>query len=265
MWKVLSVFLIGVVTAGAPAPVPIETPDLKDGETRVLKVSVSYDGKMSREQTRLLNFTPRKAVNRVRWEGEGAERHPVTTRVEYLKNGCVTAHTFVFMSGKNLKLKSIERVTKSPDGEVIERRYFDLAHPVFEYPEVMLHPFILEIAFRSFELKPGKHRCFYLWLDPVNVLKMVTTVKGTEDVELPDGKTVKAYRMEMKPDFSEEFGSFANRLLGPIVPDYTFWLSAEPPHQLVKYVGPLGHVKPIGAPTETHELISYSPGEKTPD
>ncbi len=265
MRGILSVFLIGIMAASAPAPKPVDVPELNDGEKRVLKVNISYDGKISEEQNRVLQFAPRKAVSGVQWEGEGAERRLVTTRVEYLKNGCVTTHTFHFLPGRHLKLKSIERITKGPDGKVIERRFFDLAHSVFKYPEVMLHPFILEIAFRSFELKPGKRRCFHLWLDPVNVLKMVTTVKKPEEVKLPDGGVVKAYRLEMKPDFSEEFGSFANRLLEPVVPDYTFWIRAESPHVMVKYTGPLGQVKPIGAPTETHELISYKPGEKSPD
>jgi len=265
MLKALSLLMLAVVTASTPVSGPIETPNLKDGEERVLKITVSYDGKMSEGQNRLLAFASRKAVSRLHWEGEGPGRRLVSTRVDYLKNGCVAKHTFFFKPGRYLKLESIERVTRSPDGNVIEQGYFNLADPVFRYPEVMLHPFILELAFRSFELKPGRRRCFYLWLDTSNVLKMVLTVKDTENVELPDGKVVRAYRMEMKPDFSDEFGSFANRLLEPIVPDYTFWISAEPPHLMVKYVGPLGQVKPIGAPTEKHELVGYTPGIKKPD
>ena len=254
------VFSLFVVQSAPPLP-PVTMPEIREGESRELKVTHSFKGKAGRGQKMTMNFAAKRIKTRVVWKGEGAAKYLVYERDEILQNKCRAVHTFNFKPRDELVLRSYERVISAPGGKTVQKLYFDFTISSLGYPPVLLHPFILELAFRSFDMTPGAKRTFNLWLGEAVVLLMHTNVEGIETIDLPNEKGVRCYRISMKPDFSEDFGAFANRVLSPLIPDYTFWMKADGSKVLVKYVGPMGQVSPVGAPTETHELLSYIPGK----
>ena len=252
--------LFAVLTATRPAPTPISVPKIPEGETRVLKVTVSHKEKMSPGQILSLNASARQIETRVHWEGTGADRYLVYQRTELLNNNCTAKYIFTFLPGAELKMKNLDKTITAPGGKVVQKEFYDYTEPLLKYPPILAHPFTLEVAFRSFDLTPGSRRAFNLWLAPNMIMNMETVVGGIETVTLSNGKQYKCYRIEMIPNFVDTFGALTDKLIRPIVPGYTFWLSAEGTHPLVKYSGPMGQVSPIGAPTETHEMVNYTPG-----
>ena len=252
--------LITMLVSANLQPAPIKIPKLLEGETRVSKVTIKHKAKLSRSQQLTLNSAAKRIESRVHWEGQGAGRHLVLSEIAILHGGCKAKITFTFLPGNELKIKHFETILTSPSGKVIGRAFFDLTDPVLQYPPFLVHPATLDLVFRTFEYKTGNRRKFDLWLGPNAILSMETRVGKIEEVALPGGKKMKCYRLEMKPDLAEDFGVFVSKLLSPLLPDYTFWINAKAPHYVVKYRGPMGQVSPMGAPTETHELIKYTPG-----
>ena len=239
---------------------PIDMPSILEGESRVSKVTINYKGKMSPTQVLEFGEAAKLSETSVHWEGEGPDKHLVYTRMEKLNNECEFKHVFVFLPGKLFRMKHYENVMTAPNGEIIQREFYNFATQQAKYPEVMAHPFTLDLAFRTFDLRKGAKRNFNLWLSASTVFEMETVVTGIEEVEMPDGKKVKCYRLDMIPDFAKVYGAFINRLIRPLVPEFIFWIDCEAPHIVLKYNGPLGQVNPVGGPTETQLLVSYFPG-----
>jgi len=261
MWKIFSVILLSVLAASRPAPTPISVPKIPEGEVRVLKVALSHKEKLSPGQIITFNGSAKQIETRIHWEGQGADKYLVYTRAETLNNNCISKYVLTFFPGPELKMKNLDKTVTTPGGKVVQREYYDFSDPALKYPPILLHPFTLEIAFRSFEPTPGNRRAFNLWLNPMAVLKMEAVVGNTEEVTLSNGKKYKCYRIEMLPNIAEDFGVFADKLFRPLAPSYVFWLSAEGSHPLVKYSGPMGQVSFVNAPIETHEMVSYTAGE----
>lgn len=261
MWKILGASLFLFISAVGVAPEPINVPDLLEGEVRVSKVTTSNKDKFTASQQMTLAMAANRIESRVHWDGQGAERFLVYTRTETLNNKCIAVSTFTHLPGKFLKLKSFEKVVTSPSGKSVQKEFYDFTDPTLKYPPVLVHPFTLEIAFKSFDIKPGSQRKFALWLNSAAVLNMEAVVVGPDVIDLPNEKKVKCVKIQMKPNFTQDFGAFANKMITPLVPDYSFWIRTDGSKCFVKYVGPMGQISPVNAPTETHEMVSFTPGK----
>ena len=261
MWSNLIIPLLAVLIAAGVQPTPIPVPQILEGETRALRVQISHKDKLSESQKLTLGSAAKQVETLAHWEGEGAGRRLIYTRKELLNNGCIAEHVFTFLPGYKLRMKNAKKTITSPSGKAIQTEFYDFTDPVMKYPSVLAHPFTLELAFRTFDFTPGSRRAFNIWLNPAAILRMETVTKGIEEIELPGGKKMKCYRIDMSPNLTADFGALANRLLKPLIPDYIFWVSVDGMHPVVKYSGPMGQISPVGAPNEVHELLSYNPGK----
>lgn len=261
MLSICVVIMLLNISAASGGILPIGMTAVLEGESRTSKVTVSYKGKMSFTQVLEFGEAAKRVEDRAHWEGEGAQRYLVYTRIEKLNNNCEFKHVFTFLPGKLFKMKNYENTMTAEDGELVRHEFYNFNSKTMKYPDVMAHPFTLDLALRTFDLKIGARRYFHLWLSPTTVFKMETVVTGVEEIGIPNGNKVKCWRIEMTPDFADAYGAFVNRIIRPLVPEFLFWVRCEAPHFVVKYNGPLGQVNPVGGPTETQELINYSPGK----
>ena len=189
-----------------------------------------------------------------RWIGEGSRRRLEYTRTEKLNSHCLAVVQFRFLPGNYFQLQEMARTVTNPAGERVREEYCNFEDPRFRYPADLCHPYTLELAYRSLELAPGTTRNFHLWLGATASLKMTVRVEGLETLPLDDGRRVSCYRLEMIPDLVEYIG-VVGKLIQPIVPRYTWWLSAEGSHSQVRYRGPLGQINVVNAPVEVHDLL----------
>ena len=261
MIKVYALFLLFGAMVMNDGIQPISMPNIREGEVRTSKVSVLYKGKMSPTQVLEFGEAANYVESRATWEGEGPQRRLVYTRTEKLNNNCEFKHVFTFLPGNLFKMQQYENTMTASDGEIVQRELYSFSSKARKYPEVMAHPFTIDILLRTFDLKPGTRRYFHLWLSPTTVFKMETVVTGIEEVGALNGKKVRCCRIKMAPDFTATYGALVNSIIRPLVPEFIFWVQCEEPHIVIKYRGPLGQVNPVGGPTETQELINYYPGK----
>ena len=251
------------LAAAKPRPAPLEedppflVPALPD-EWRSFNVYFETPMRDLEQQPLNQRLLYLETANRIettsRWVGEGSEQHLEYTRVEHLNNHCLSLVRFRYLAGKNFQLQDLTRTAKNEAGEPVREEYFNFEDPLFHYPRDLCHPYTLELAFRGLPLEPGYSRNFRLWLGATATLKMTVQVAGRENLRLPDGREFPCFRLEMIPDLVEYVGVMG-KLIQPIVPRYTWWLSAEDSHSQVRYRGPLGQINVLNAPVEVHDLM----------
>lgn len=256
--------------AAAPTPRPADaadppfaTPSLPE-EWRSFRVYFETPirdlEKLPLNQRLLYRETANRIETDLRWIGEPGRRQPEYTRTEDLNSRCRSVARFRFLPGDRLQLQEMTRTVANPAGETVREEYFDFEDPLFGYPADLCHPYTLELAYRSLDLKPGLTRDFHLWLGATASLKMTARVAGLETLTLNDGRKVACYRVEMVPDLVEYVGALG-KLIQPIVPRYTWWLDAAGSHSQVRYRGPLGQINVINAPVEVHDLLERKESE----
>lgn len=239
-----------------------KTPMVPDGEVRHYKVY--YEGldisKMkgkSLSERIMINEAAKHFNGYYFWKGTGQDRHLEYHRRQVLNNGNKTFYRIAFMPGEKLIMDSVEEIVTLPGGEEIRHQKYQVNHPFFEFPDDIMHPYVIETAFRGMPLEVGYERRFFVWINPQSLAPMSVKVEKIETIEAEAG-TYECYKLIMKPQLDELAGSIAGRILSGLIPDYTFWLSTTPPHTYVRYAGPLGEGNTMNAPTEIHEMVSIS-------
>lgn len=253
--------LITLLAVGVAFAKPFKVPKLPSKEVRKMKVSMEPPDALIKTKAfsaKLLLLEAPKTMTVTLEKGiEGGKAIYTLTNESRLNNGAKSVMTFTFLAEGNLRLRHSYLEIKSPNGKLMRKEFIDYTNPQFRYPKDMLHPMMIDVAFRSMDYTSGKKYSFDLWLTSFNVLTMDIKIKGKEKVKVPAGE-FDCYKIEMLPNLEALLGKTLNRLVKPFVPKFRFWVNSKGNHQLVKSEGRMG---PVAAPLQRFELISY---EATP-
>ncbi len=178
--------------------------------------------------------------NHIRFIKEGDKTWLDYNYTTLLRNGNTCNTHIRYLPGKTMQMKDVTIEATTPSGKVVREEYICLNDPKFSFPQDLLQPSAARLGYRSMDLVPGNSRnCHMLVGIPGGMLKVKITVKDIETLMLNNKDKVNCFRIEMEPILSEILGVIG-KLLQPFVPKYTWWLTEDPPHSLIRFRGPIG-------------------------
>lgn len=247
---------LGLLAVSALAQ-PVSTPVGNAGEVRVYQVSYldpTYDPEEAGGIQALVHHeSPALYQVEAQWQGEGQARHWVYRRTEYLFTGAVGRWTFEFLPGPHLVLNRFEHTIATPAGKLLRREAYSLRAPELGYPEHLLHPNVLEFAFRGLSFQTGQRVNLSVFLNPQVIYAMEVKVAGRETLPTRFGPQ-ECWKVEMRSG-PANYQGVAGLILQGLSPTYTFWFLTAGSHPLIRYEGPLGIVEGVRPMKQVHELV----------
>lgn len=254
---VLAIFLYSPVYA-----TPFRIPSLPEREIKESKAYLhgkAFNPENASQMMRLQYYeSPNYLKATIQWVGNAEAKQLKFTMVENLNSGAIATNVFYFVRDF-LVIEKYERTIVNKAGRTIRTEIYNLAHPHLKYPNDLMHPYTLEVAFRGIKLnKPGSSQTFNLWLPPNVIIPVEARVMGTESITVTS-QTRQCYRVDLFPQFTFFIGSFLAKIIQPLMPQYSFWFEVNGTHPIVRYRGPLGKINSSGAPTEIYDLVRLDP------
>lgn len=260
--KVFSPFILVILFSCPIYATPFRIPPLPEREVKESRVYLqgkAFNPATASQMMRLQYYeSPNYLKAYIEWLGRGATKQLKFTMVENLNSTAVATNVFYFRRDL-LVIERYERTIVNSAGRTIRTEMYNLAHPHLKYPQDLMHPYTVEIAFRGLKLdKPGTTQTFNLWLPPNVIIPVEARVMGVETITA-DSKARQCYRVDLFPQFTSFIGSFFAKIIQPLVPQYSFWFEVNGTRPIVRYRGPLGKLNTSGAPTEVYDLVRVDP------
>ena len=225
-----------------------------------LKYTISYEEKdldmAAKPFAQRIMDVDQPAAAKILIEPDADPSRARMTLVEDMRNQTSRVTTFEYLLSPEFRWMSMKLEQKNAHGKTIRREFYNIASPVFKYPQEIITPQSLWLMFPNMPLAPGFKTASFIYMNNILMANAVIEVKARESVIAPAG-AFDCWKVSVMPSATDYLGATAGSLVQRFVPSYTIWVEVETPHKIVKYRGLLGQMPSTIPIYFNWELIEY--------